>query len=103
MWSVIGDIRTRDRANERTAIKAWMLDPATKRLELRDEPIPRPRRGAVTMRIKAAMVLGYMKELLAGARGDAFPSRPFVPGTNAVGVIEEVGRGVYDAKPDQRV
>jgi alcohol dehydrogenase len=84
-------------------MKAWLFDPATKRLELRDQPIPTPRRGAVTVRIEAAMVLGYMQELLAGARGHTFPSRPFVPGTNAIGVIAEVGEGVYHAKRGQRV
>jgi len=86
-----------------TAMKAWMLDPATKRLELCDKPTPKPRRGAVTVRVEAAMVLSYMKELLAGARGHTFPSRPFIPGTNGIGVIEVTGEGVYHAKPGQRV
>ena len=84
-------------------MKAWLFDPSTKRLELREQSVPTPRRGAVTVRIEAAMVLGYMKGLLAGARGHTFPSRPFVPGTNAIGVIEEVGEGVYHAKRGQRV
>jgi alcohol dehydrogenase len=57
----------------------------------------------VTVRIEAAMVLAYMKELLAGERGHVFPSRPFVPGTNAIGVIEKIGEGVYHIKPGQRV
>jgi alcohol dehydrogenase len=84
-------------------MKAWLFDPATKRLELCDQPVPKARRGSVTVRIEAAMVLGYMKELLTGARGHTFPTRPFVPGTNAVGVIEEIGGGVYHAVPGQRV
>jgi alcohol dehydrogenase len=84
-------------------MKAWLFDPGTKALELRDLALPKPRRGAVVVRIEAAMVLGYMKELLGGARGHAFPSRPFVPGTNAIGVVEEVGEGVYHVTRGQRV
>jgi alcohol dehydrogenase len=84
-------------------MKAWMLDPASKELALVERPVPKPRRGAVTVRIDAAMVLGYMKELLAGGRSHVFPARPFVPGTNAIGVIEEIGEGVYHAKSGQRV
>ena len=84
-------------------MKAWMLDPQTNRLELIEKAMPKPRRGGVTVRVQAAMVLSYMKELLAGARGHTFPSRPFVPGTNGIGVIEAIGEGVYHAKPGQRV
>jgi alcohol dehydrogenase len=84
-------------------MKAWMLDPKTNRLELIEKAIPKPRRGGVTVRVQAALVLSYMKELLAGARGHVFPSRPFVPGTNGVGVIEAIGEGVYHAKLGQRV
>ena len=49
------------------------------------------------------MVLSYMKELLAGARGHTLPSRPFIPGTNGIGVIKATGEGVYHAKPGQRL
>lgn len=84
-------------------MKAWLLNPSSKELTLADRPVPKPRRGAVTVRIDAAMVLGYMKELLSGGRGQTFPTRPFVPGTNAVGVIAEIGQGVYHAKVGQRV
>ena len=84
-------------------MKAWMLDPQTNRLELIEKAMPKPRRGGVTVRVQAAMVLSYMKELLAGARGHTFPSRPFVPGTNGIGVIEAIGEGVYHAKLGQRV
>jgi len=84
-------------------MKAWVLDPSTRRLELCHKPIPEPRRGAVTVRVEAAMVLSYMKELLAGRRGHTFPSHPFVPGTNGIGLIEAAGEGVYQAKPGQRV
>jgi D-arabinose 1-dehydrogenase-like Zn-dependent alcohol dehydrogenase len=39
-------------------MKAWMLDPKTNRLELVEKAMPKPRRGGVTVRIQAAMVLG---------------------------------------------
>ena len=64
-------------------MKAWMLDPTTKRLELCDKPTPNPRRGGVTVRVEAAMVLAYMKELLAGARGHA-PLAPYPAPTASV-------------------
>ncbi|HXJ80735.1 MAG TPA: alcohol dehydrogenase catalytic domain-containing protein [Candidatus Methylomirabilis sp.] len=84
-------------------MKAWTVDPATKQLSLPERPIPVPRRGAVTVRIEAAMVLSYMKEVLAGDRGHNFPVRPFTPGTNGIGVIEAIGEGVYHLTPGQRV
>jgi len=84
-------------------MKAWIVDPATKLLRLEERPIPVPRRGAVTVRIEAAMVLSYMKEVLSGARGHRFPARPFTPGTNGIGTIEAVGEGVYHLRPRQRV
>jgi alcohol dehydrogenase len=84
-------------------MKAWMLDPRTNRLQLIEKAMPKPRRGGVTVRVQAAMVLSYMKELLAGARGHTFPSRPFVPGTNGIGVIEATGEGVHHVRPGQRV
>jgi alcohol dehydrogenase len=90
-------------SKELAIMKAWMLDPKTYRLELIQRAIPKPRRGGVTVRVQAAMVLSYMKELLAGARGHTFPSRPFVPGTNGIGVIDAIGEGVYHASPGQRV
>src|SRR5690349_19943102 len=65
--------------------------------------MPMPRRGGVTIHVPEAMVLSDMKELLAGARGHTFRSRPFVPGTNGIGIIETIGEGVYHAKPGQRV
>jgi hypothetical protein len=39
-----------------------------------------------------------MKELLAGGRGHSFPSRSFVPGTNAIGIIETVGAAGQHAR-----
>ena len=41
-------------------MKAWTVDPATKQLSLRERPVPVPRRGAVTVRIEAALVLSYI-------------------------------------------
>lgn len=84
-------------------MKAWVLDVRTHKLALHDRPYPSPRRGAVVVRVEAAMVLSYMKEVLTGARGHAFPARDFIPGTNAVGTISSVGDGVHHLAPGQRV
>ena len=84
-------------------MKAWRVDPSARTLTFDDVPIPVARRGAVTARVEAAMVLSYMAEVLDGVRGDSLPERAFIPGTNAVGVIESVGEGVYHLQPGQRV
>ena len=84
-------------------MKAWLLDPDSRTLNYSEAPIPTPRRGAIIVRVEAAMVLSYMAEVLEGARGESHPTRAFVPGTDAIGVIEAVGEGVYHLKPDQRV
>ncbi|MEM1231410.1 MAG: zinc-binding dehydrogenase [Pseudomonadota bacterium] len=84
-------------------MQAWQLNPDTRSLELADLPDPVARRGAVTVRVEAAMVLSYMAEVLTGARGESHPERAFVPGTNAVGTITGIGDGIYHLQVGQRV
>src|SRR5262249_9945718 len=64
---------------------------------------PHPRAGGVVVRMQAAPVLSYMREVISGRLGYAMPRGPFTPGTNGVGVVEAVGGGVFHLKPRDRV
>jgi alcohol dehydrogenase len=53
--------------------------------------------------MEAAPVLSYMRQVVDGTLGYAVPRRPFVPGTNGVGVVEAIGDGVFHLKVGERV
>jgi alcohol dehydrogenase len=84
-------------------VKAWRLERPGGRLELIELETPIPRAGGVVVRMEAAPVLSYMRQVIDGTLGYAVPRGPFVPGTNGVGVVEAVGDGVYHLKPGDRV
>ncbi|WP_116138827.1 zinc-binding dehydrogenase [Trinickia diaoshuihuensis] len=84
-------------------MKAWMLDEPGKPLALRDQPVPRPRRGAVLLRMEAVPLLSYTRAYLEGKLPYAFPPGPFSPGTNGIARIEAVGEGVFAFRQGQRV
>jgi alcohol dehydrogenase len=73
---------------------AWMLPRVGTSLELRLLPIPELHSSGVLVRVHSAMVLSYMSKVLDGSIRYATPPVPFVPGTNAVGVVQAVGREV---------
>jgi alcohol dehydrogenase len=83
-------------------MKAWRLH-SLGSLKLDDVDKPQPRPGGVVVRMQAAPVLSYMRQVIDGSLGYAMPPFPFVPGTNGVGVVEEVGVAVYHVKPGDRV
>src|SRR5579871_6548224 len=72
-------------------------------LELQDLPAPQLAANGVLVRMEAAPVLSYLRQVLDGSLGYDTPARPFTPGTNGIGVIEAVGGAVYHLKPGQRV
>jgi alcohol dehydrogenase len=83
-------------------MRAWRaLDDG--RLELQDLPPPGPRPGGAVVRLQAAPLLSYLRQVLDGSLGYATPPRPFTPGTNGIGVVTAVGPGVYHLHPGQRV
>ena len=56
------------------------------------------------MRMRAAPVLTYMADVLAGKLPTyLFPDKPFTPGTGGFGEVTAVGRGVHSLKPGGRV
>lgn len=85
-------------------MKAWRMEGAGGRLTLEEMPIPAPREGGVTVRMRAAPVLTYMGDVLAGKLSAyVFPDTAFTPGTNGAGEIAEVGRGVYGLQRGDQV
>jgi NADPH:quinone reductase-like Zn-dependent oxidoreductase len=71
-------------------------------LDCRDVPAPTPGAGEVLVRVTAAGLNQFDHQVRRGAAGFPIPL-PFVGGMEAVGVVEEVGEGVVDWSPGQRV
>ncbi|HEU4729123.1 MAG TPA: zinc-binding alcohol dehydrogenase family protein [Kofleriaceae bacterium] len=85
-------------------MKAWRLEKAGGRFALEDQAAPETRPGAVRVRMEATPVLSYLGDVIAGKLPIyRFPSHPFTPGTNGVGVVDAVGAEVYHLRPGQRV
>ncbi|SDR63227.1 alcohol dehydrogenase [Rhizobiales bacterium GAS113] len=82
--------------------KAWRWH-AKGDFRLDEVETPAPAANGVIVRIEAAMVLSYMNKVLDGSLGYALPPAPFVPGTNAVGVVEAAGAAVLHLRPGDRV
>jgi alcohol dehydrogenase len=83
-------------------MKAWRLH-GPGRLELDEVGIPQARPGSVLVRMQAAPVLSYMRQVIDGSLGYAMPPLPFVPGTNGIGIVEAVGAGAYHVRAGDRV
>ena len=72
-------------------------------VSIADIPEPTLRDGSVTVRVEAAGVLSYHRDVLSGKLGYAVPPSPYTPGTDAVGTIEAVGNGVFHTAVGNRV
>ncbi len=85
-------------------MKAWRLEGLGGRLALEEIPVPDLRPGSVLVRVKTTSLVSYIKAYVDG-RLPFYkpPPAPFTIGTNAVGTIEAIGRGVWRLKPGQRV
>jgi NADPH2:quinone reductase len=71
-------------------------------LKLGELDIPRPARGQILVDIHAASV-NFMDCLMVAGKYQRRPDTPFVPGTDAAGVVAAVGDGVTRFKPGDRV
>ncbi len=71
-------------------------------LTLEHLPVPEPGACHVRVSVKAAGV-NFADALITGGRYQEKPELPFVPGFEAVGVIDKVGAGIVDFEPGQRV
>ena len=89
--------------NQRS-MKAWRLKGMGGALTLEEAPIPQVRPGSVLVRIEASLLMSYIKPYVEGRLPFyRTPDEPFTPGGNGVGIVEAVGRDVWDVKPGQRV
>lgn len=72
------------------------------KLVIRDVAVPSLRAGAVRIKVHAAGV-NFADLLLIAGQYQEKPAFPFTPGSEAAGVITEVGAGVSNLKPGDRV
>lgn len=71
-------------------------------LRLEQLPTPKPDKGQVLVRVRAAGVNPYDTYMRAGTYAQK-PNLPYTPGSDAAGEIEAVGEGVKNVKPGDRV
>jgi len=83
--------------------KAWILPALGAPLRLEERNMPEVNPAGVLVRIESAMVLSYMEKVLNGSTKYAIPQLPFVPGTNAIGVVHSVGADVSHVAKGDRV
>jgi alcohol dehydrogenase len=88
-----------------SAMRAWRLDGLGGALRLQEDlPLPQVRPGSVLVRVEASALPSYLKAYVEGKLPSySAPRGPFTPGTNGVGVVEEVGADVWHLKRGQRV
>ena len=71
-------------------------------LELKELPTPKPDKGEVLVRVKAAGVNPYDTYMRAGTYAIK-PQLPYTPGSDAAGIVEAAGEGVTKVKSGDRV
>jgi len=85
-------------------MKAWRLDRLGGELRLEHVPMPEVRPGSILVRVEASTLMSYMKPYVEGKLPPYHaPEGGFTPGGNCVGVIEAVGRDVWQLAPGRRV
>jgi len=71
-------------------------------LDLGEMAAPKPGAGEILVQVHAAAV-NFMDCLMVAGKYQLRPQTPFVPGTDATGVVAAVGEGVTRFKPGDRV
>lgn len=84
-------------------MKAWKIDRLGGTLNFVDVPIPEVRPGSVLIRVEAQLLMSYLKSYLEGKLPAYRAPEDFVPGGNAIGIVEAVGADVWHFKKGQRV
>ncbi|MFH0286502.1 alcohol dehydrogenase catalytic domain-containing protein [Vibrio owensii] len=72
-------------------------------IKLVNSDIPKAKSNGVVVKLEATPLLSYSRNYLEGNLPYMYPPMPFTPGTNAVGVVHEVGEGVLGLEVGQRV
>jgi NADPH:quinone reductase-like Zn-dependent oxidoreductase len=82
--------------------RALVLKSTTTPPSVESVPTPQPTPGSAVVRILAAGVIPYMREIYDGTRSYAFPT-PLVIGCSAVGRVAAVGPDATKLSPGQLV
>lgn len=80
-------------------MRAIEIEKAGKPLKVTDRPKPKPRPDGVVIKMKSAPLLSYMYGVISGQLPYLLPEGPFIPGSDAIGIVEEVGSEVFDLSP----
>jgi alcohol dehydrogenase, propanol-preferring len=85
-----------------TTMTAAVVEEFTKPLVLKQVPRPVAGAGEVVVRVEAS---GLCHTDIHAARGDwpVKPSPPFIPGHEGIGIVAEIGAGVTEVVPGDRV
>src|SRR5260370_19677427 len=85
-------------------MKAWQLERTGGELRFNDVRTPEPRPGSALVRIEASALMSYLKAYVEGKLPIYNPPPgPFTIGTNGVGVVEAVGRDVWQDRKSTRL
>jgi alcohol dehydrogenase len=85
-------------------MKAWRLERLGGALRFESVPVPEVRAGSVLVRVTASMLMSYLKAYVEGRLPSyRTPDVAFTPGGNCVGVIEAVGKDVWQLAPGRGV
>src|SRR5271156_1379101 len=71
-------------------------------LDLGEMPDPKPGAGEILVQVRAAAV-NFMDCLMVSGKYQLKPPTPFVPGSDATGIVAAVGEGVTRFKPGDRI
>jgi alcohol dehydrogenase len=83
-------------------MRAWQVNADFSRT-LVELPDRSPPYSGATIRMQAAPILSYLKQVIEGRLGYSLPAAPFTFGTSGIGVVEAVGAGVHHLSAGQRV
>ncbi len=82
---------------------AYQLKSVSQKVELKELPIPKASKNGVVVKILTTPILSYSDVYLQGKLPYMMPPMPFTPGTNAIGIVHEVGESVLSLKVGQKV
>ncbi|HEY1316146.1 MAG TPA: alcohol dehydrogenase AdhP [Gaiella sp.] len=85
-----------------TTMRAAVVEDFAKPLVLREVPKPTAGHGEIVVRMETS---GLCHTDIHAAHGDwpVKPKPPFIPGHEGIGIVEEVGPGVAEVRPGDRV
>jgi alcohol dehydrogenase len=87
-----------------STMMAWRLTRLGGDLTFEAVPLPKVRPGTILVKVEASTLMSYIKPYVEGQLPPYHaPDGAFTPGGNCVGIVEKVGRDVWQLRPGQRV